>query len=78
MRRLWLWGAPPLTAGLLCLYVLNNFSNTTSLVQEGIFTPGLQVTMVPEQVDAATQEQAPVQSLAEVATGTYGTGANGM
>jgi hypothetical protein len=77
MRRLWLWGAPALTAGLFCLYVVSQLTNRTSLVEEGIFTPGVQVTMVPQEVDSATQ-QAPVQSLAEVATGSYGAGPNGM
>ena len=76
MRRL--WGVSALIAGLICLYVGSQKMSTTSLVQEGIFTPGVQVTMVPQEVGSVAPVQAPVESLAEVATGTSGAGSNGM
>jgi hypothetical protein len=77
MKKVWVFTA--LTAGLVCLLVLSQRgedSSSESLVQEGIFTPGVQVTLVPRAVPSA--RQATVQSLAEVAMGSHGTGANGL
>jgi hypothetical protein len=77
MKKVWVCTA--LTAGLVCLLVLSQRgrdSASESLVQEGIFTPGVQVTLEPRAVPSA--RQATVQSLADVAMGTHGAGSNGM
>ncbi len=73
------WACTALTAGFVCLLAFSQRggdSASESLVQEGIFTPGVQVTLVPRAVPSA--RQATTQSLADVAMGTHGTGSNGM
>ena len=77
MRRSALGGLA-LCTGLILLYASSWSSHeeqADALVQEGVFTPGVQVN-IPQMY---AQPQQPVfQSMADVAIGTNGAGSNGM